>query len=751
MKKTTNRFQLQELSYGNVYLKDDYCKNAFFKETLYLKELEPDRLLAGFLETAGKSAKAERYTGWEVTEIQGHTLGHYLSAIAQAYAYSGDHEFKERAVYISGQLKEAQREDGYLFASDEEIFDRVENHKPAWVPWYTMHKIFEGLLLSYELAESKVALEVAEKLGDWVYKRCKSWSPEVHKQVLSVEYGGMNDCLYQLYKITDSDNHLFAAHMFDEIPLFTAMVEKRDILKGLHANTTIPKIVGAMNRYLITGEEFYMEVATSFWEMVINHHTYIIGGNSEWEHFGYPDVLDAERTACNCETCNIYNMLKLTKWLYQVTGNTKYADYYERTWTNAILSSQNPETGMTTYFQPMETGYFKVYSTPYDKFWCCTGTGMENFTKLHESIYFVKDSTLYFSRYISSVLDWSEKGIELSVKANFPQEDKVSIKVSAKGKKTFDIYFRIPDWSAGAPVIKRNGKEVNSQEQQGYLLLTEVMDGDEIEIKFSMEVSCHGLPDNPNAVAFSYGPVVLSAGLGTEKMDITVTGVDVTVPKKELRIKDYLVLKENCKNWISDLKFNLTKKEGEVAFVLHNTDEDEHLIFTPHYKQYQQRYGIYWTLFQEGSEELEQFLQESERKEILNQTSVDVIPIGNDQYELAHMIRGHKTDTDTKDGHRYRYGGTDGWFSYQMNLTDKEQMLCTTYCSSDEGAEFDIYVNEELLSHEVIERKETDFYTKEFTIPQTLISGNSTVNVKFHNKSSKQECRIYDELFIRQL
>ena len=390
--------QVRDFPYGTVKIKDQYKSHAFDLELSYLYSLDPDKLMVGFLETSGLVPEKERYHGWEETEIQGHTLGHYMTAVAQAYGYTGNQELLERLTYIITALEKCQREDGFLFASQEEIFDRVENKRPAWVPWYTMHKILSGLISVYRYTGDETAKKVASDLGGWIYRRCISWTEETKKQVLAVEYGGMNDCLYDLYAITEDDRFIKAAHQFDEMTLFQKLYEGEDILNGLHANTTIPKVLGALKRYLLLGEFFYLEVAKNFWNMVTEHHSYITGGNSEWEHFGKPDILDSERTACNCETCNTYNMLKLSKELFELTKERKYADFYESTYLNAILSSQNPETGMTTYFQPMASGYFKVYSTPYDSFWCCTGSGMENFTKLHEGAVYRDENTMYIIR-----------------------------------------------------------------------------------------------------------------------------------------------------------------------------------------------------------------------------------------------------------------------------------------------------------------------------------------------------------------
>ena len=519
---------LEEFSMKNVTLLDSYEQNAFSKEMEYLKSLEPDRLMRGFGDISGRKINAKKYGGWETSAIQGHTLGHYLTAVSQSFASSGDEDLKEITDYMISVLKSCQLQNGYLHAIPEDHFDRIEsgNTSGTWVPWYSMHKILAGLIDVYTFTGNKDALKIASKLGDWVYSHTSKWTPEIQKTVLNVEYGGMNDCLYNLYKYTKNENHLSAAHSFDEMSLFEPLYNGEDILNGKHANTTIPKIVGAINRYTVTGEEYYLQVAANFWEMVVENHTYITGGNSEWEHFGEPKVLDAERTNCNCETCNTYNMLKLTRALFKATGDKKYGDYYENTFINAILSSQNPETGMTTYFQPMATGFFKVYSSPTDHFWCCTGSGMENFSKLGDSIYFHGADSIFVNRYTSSSVIWEEKGLTITQNTDLP-----TVKFTINGSAEAKIILRVPDWCEEKPTVKINGEKESVKVKDGFITLDRQWNnGDVVEYTMNMKVTVHSLPDNENTVAFKYGPWVLSANMGKNDMNTSTTGVNVTVP-----------------------------------------------------------------------------------------------------------------------------------------------------------------------------------------------------------------------------
>lgn len=741
--------QVRDFPYGTVKIKDQYKSHAFDLELSYLYSLDPDKLMVGFLETSGLVPEKERYHGWEETEIQGHTLGHYMTAVAQAYGYTGNQELLERLTYIITALEKCQREDGFLFASQEEIFDRVENKRPAWVPWYTMHKILSGLISVYRYTGDETAKKVASDLGGWIYRRCISWTEETKKQVLAVEYGGMNDCLYDLYAITEDDRFIKAAHQFDEMTLFQKLYEGEDILNGLHANTTIPKVLGALKRYLLQGEFFYLEVAKNFWNMVTEHHSYITGGNSEWEHFGKPDILDSERTACNCETCNTYNMLKLSKELFELTKERKYADFYESTYLNAILSSQNPETGMTTYFQPMASGYFKVYSTPYDSFWCCTGSGMENFTKLHEGAVYRDENTMYIIRYEDSEIIWKEKGLKLEVVCE-QKENLYRVKIlvaeqeaDAEGNK---ICLLIPKWNIKTPVIQEHG--ISTTVESNWISLDVGLEkGNSIEIAYSMELTAKSLPDNSHVLAFQYGPYVLSADLGMEQMDQIYTGVNVLVPQKEMIIPDYLVFDEkDCQEFRQYPERFLNKTPGKIEFTIEN--QGRTLTFTPHYLRYRERYGIYWFIYPEDSKELEILKEREERRYRLKKEQLDVLPVGNDQYELAHRICGEFTDAEMVDGHPSRYCKEEGWFSYELQGEIEGATVCMTLSGKDKGSVFTIFATGGFEQEVQVNGGQEEYFLQEIVLPSRCFGEDGKTVIKFQSK--KGLCRIFDELYVKR-
>ena len=641
------------VGHDKVKVTDKYYDEALHIDVRNMLSLDADRLLAGFRETAaiiaGMTDEArrefmknkERYCGgWENSLIGGHTMGHYLTALAQAVGNPGlsADELKavnERLDYIleslliCQELTEGTERSGFIFGADfptkefsENVllqFDNVEKglgeiFTQAWVPWYTMHKIFTGLNAAYLIAGKKTAIKLANGLGLWTAARTEVWSGEVNKITLGIEYGGMNDCLYELYLINralkaegsglavDDPKRIFdAAHRFDEVELFEKILSgKADVLDNTHANTTIPKFIGALARYEADpSESKYLEYAESFFDMVVNKHTYVTGGNSENEHFGRDNILDAERTHVNNETCNTYNMLKFARRLFAVTGNKKYLDYSERTLINAIMASQNHETGFTTYFQPMATGYHKVFNTLDGNFWCCTGPGYENFTKLQRGIYYRAEGKLLVALYLASEYTCDE--YRLVQDCDLMISDKVKITVVPnQGKKiTDDIYLRIPEWTKKYPEIRVNGKALADTDMasNGFIVVPAelIADGGEIEITLPMGLHCENLPDGKNTYAFLYGPYLLSARLGTVKMRTKSHGVQVSVPAERAVENDEIKITGDISvgEFMKTLDSHLIRRPGTMEFDLKGTDKE--LVFTTHFNQYKECYGIYWT------------------------------------------------------------------------------------------------------------------------------------------------------------
>ena len=635
-----------------VQILDNYYLSAQKSDIAFLKKMDTARLLAGFRTTAGIDTKGVRpYGGWEDSLLGGHCVGHYLTALAQAVKVTGDKELKEKSQTLIAGLEECQKKlgTGFLFGAKvedkedvEKQFDILEGKKKGetWVPWYNMHKVLAGLVDTYKYTGNETALLVAEKLGDWIYARVSKWDLKTNQKVLETEYGGMNDCLYELYSYSHNKHHLEAAQKFDEKALFLMAAKgEKNCLDGKHANTQIPKFIGAIKRYNVLkqlGEakqedEAYLADAEKFFGMVVKRHSFITGGISVMEHFRKDYHLDEIRTQTNCESCCAHNMLKLAKELFKATRKKEYADYYETTLRNAIMGAVKTESGAASYFTPMATGYYKTFGEEEPEknmFWCCTGSGMENFTKLGDSIYFRANDTLLVNQYVASKVTWEEKNLVLTQKSDVTKSEEISFVLNALHDKEISdvaIALRIPDWMHGEATIYVNGAEkMTAAGNSEYVLLERNWeDGDVIMAKYPMSVESVGLLDQDAVFAFRYGPTVLAAKLGKEKMgEATWAGIDLTAPlykvvgnecrkdtiaygepkTTELLDNETLTIqKETSVNeFVSHIEHYLVRDtESEtLSFQLKGTDADttfeNGLQFVPFNTLNDERYGIYW-------------------------------------------------------------------------------------------------------------------------------------------------------------
>lgn len=726
-------FIFTDFPLSQISLTDSYCLNAFKKEVDYLVSFDVDRLLAGFRETAGLSTKGkERYPGWENMLIGGHCVGHYVGAVSNAIkSYDCSEEDKNKLTDILNQLLDGFEEcqnvigTGFVFGAKlidknniEIQFDNVEKNltniiTQAWVPWYTMHKLIEGLLCAVQI--NSKALTIIEGLVHWIYGRLSKWDNETKNVVLGIEYGGMNDCLYSVYALTGNEKALYCAKIFDDEKLFeqiSSAVSGDDVLSGRHANTTIPKFIGALNRYVVTGEERFLVYAKNFWNLVTSSHTYVNGGNSTWEHFGEDNNLYSKLSNCNCETCNSYNMLKLTKLLYMITGEKKYGDWYEHTFINSILSSQNPESGMTTYFQPMASGYFKVFSSPFESFWCCTGTGMENFTKLGESFYFCARGTdLVVNQYISSTLDLDLYGVKVIQKSMIPLQNYSLLEFD--GAFYNNLLLRLPGWCCERPQIFINDEKYDYDVQNGFAFVSgPFRSGTRVKIVLPMQIDAHNLPDQKDAWAFSYGPVVLSALLGEHDGKTAINGVDVHVPQTAVIAKDFIpsqtdvitVKNISADDFIKNINKYLVrdvKDDNVLSFNLMGTDSK--LKYVIHYSQYRKRYGLYFRFLSEDESLL--LNQDNLSQTYINANKLDTVQPGYGQYEnddlhqMKEYANGSVGQTYRGTSRRAKEGGA---FSYTMVVDARGTDLLFMVDPKDNGKSLKIHCDGKILFDEFI-------------------------------------------------
>ena len=435
--------EVQEFDLSAVRLLDSPFKHAMDMDQKYMLELNPDRLLAPYFKSAGLKPKAKQYKGWESTPLSGHILGHYLSATSMMYAATGDKRFKQRVDYIVGQLDTCQQagRDGYIggIPDGRKLWREVENDtiktepfslNGVWSPWYNLHKVYAGLRDAYVYTGNKEAKDVLIRYSDWAVDFSNHLTDAQFKHMLRCEYGGMNEVMADVYALTGQKKYLDLSRRFNDQVIFNPLAEGVDLLAGQHVNTQLPKIIGAAREYELDDSQKMKDVASYFWNEVTDKRIYINGEMGDGEHFGKLGDLHNRLGKASGETCNVYNMLKLTNHLMQWKPEARYAAYYERALYNDILASQDPETGMMTYFISLAPGFFKTFSDPYDSFWCCVGTGLENHAKYGADIYLHSDSDLYVNLFIPSVLNWEKKGLTLKQETHFPDSQKSKLKLS---------------------------------------------------------------------------------------------------------------------------------------------------------------------------------------------------------------------------------------------------------------------------------------------------------------------------------
>ena len=588
-----------------VQLLDGHFRRAMDRDREYLYDLDSDRFLHMFRITSGLGSSAKQFGGWEKEEVRGQTMGHYLSACALMYSCTGDEQLKAKADAIVGELAKCQKANGngYLSAYPEEgITGVIYGTSGWWAPWYTLHKIYAGLVDMYVHCGNKQALEVAEAMATWAKGHLDRLSYEQMQRMLDVEYGGMSEVLCNLYAVTQNRDHLDLARRFDHGRIFDPLTRFEDRLGGVHSNSTIPKIVGAAREYELTGRRSYYNIATYFWDEVVNARSYSTGGTSNGEHwFGQPYELADQLGPHTQESCCTYNMLKLTRSMFCWDPNARYADYYERALFNGILGTQNPEDGMMMYFVPLAPGYWKCYNSPYDSFWCCTGTGLENHAKYGESIYFHDDDGIFVNLFIASEVTWPEKGIRLVQQTGFPEQEGTSLIVRTKKPAEFVIHVRIPGWAKQGVIVSVNGREqkVDTRPSGFIMLKRKWKDGDTIMLSVPMSLYLHPMPDDPTLATIMYGPLVLAGQLGSEGLTREMTYGRQSCMRKHPHEINFPPLPAPVFTAdIDDLDSWIKPVPGRgLTFRTINAGDPRDITLVPLHKLFGLRYGIYWRIY----------------------------------------------------------------------------------------------------------------------------------------------------------
>ncbi len=529
--------RLRPFALSDVRLSAGPVRDALEVNCRALMALDPERLLHMFRITAGLPSAAEPLGGWEApdNELRGHYTGHHLSALALLTAQTGDSAARERGRYLAAELARCQATigSGYLSAFPEDLFDRLRAGKPAWAPFYTLHKILAGLLDTAELSEDPAALATAVRLGAWVERWVQPLGEDAMQRVLEREFGGMNDALFRLSVLSGESRFMNLGRRFDHERIYAPLAAGRDELNGLHANTTIPKVIGALRGYELTGDARLLRIARSFERVVTEDHSYCTGGSSNGENWNTSaGTLKGELSGYTQECCVSYNLQKLARALHGISGEAALMDTYERLYWNGIMGVQHPRDGDKLYYVPLAGGFWKLFGTPLADFWCCTGSMAESFAKLGDAIYWHDDEALTVNLFVPSEVRWHDRGISLVQQTRFPDDGSVRLTVRAARPTRITLRVRIPGWSEGASATL-NGRPLQAvASPSSYLVVTrEWRDGDVLALELPMSVRAEALLGDSAQVALLHGPIVLAARLGAHGLDAQTLRAPPTRPR----------------------------------------------------------------------------------------------------------------------------------------------------------------------------------------------------------------------------
>ncbi|WP_263603268.1 glycoside hydrolase family 127 protein [Chryseobacterium sp. PET-29] len=764
--------KIQYFPLRDVKLSESVFNKAMKADKNYMMSMEPDRLLAPYLREAGLQPKAENYPNWENTGLDGHIGGHYISALSLMYASTGDPKVKQRLDYMIDELDRCQQSsvNGYLSGvpSGKKIWKEISEGNirasgfglnDRWVPLYNIHKIYAGLRDAYWYGGSEKAKKMLVQLTDWMMNEVSGLSDEQIQEMLRSEHGGLNEVFADVYEITGNKKYLQLAHRFSHQAILNPLLLGEDKLTGIHANTQIPKVIGYKRIADLENNVQWSNAAVFFWHNVTEKRSSVIGGNSVSEHFNPVNNFSSMiKSIEGPETCNTYNMLKLTKELFATLPKSYYMDYYERALYNHILSTENYDKGGFVYFTPMRPGHYRVYSQPQTSFWCCVGSGLENHAKYGEMIYAHSDNDLYVNLFIPSTLKWAEKKILIRQENNFPETPSTKLIVDLAGKGNFNLKLRSPQWTNPSEVnISINGKKQNVQpDVNGYFTLTKKWKkGDVIEMNLPMHLSAEQLPDKSDYYAFKYGPVVLAATYGTENQqgllaDDSRGGHIAHGP--QIPLNEIPVILGNNQEVIShvkpvenkDLTFSLTGLYPEEKF-------GKGFQLVPFYKIQEERYILYWPQADQDKIESIQKKKAEEEAETrkLDLITVDKIQLGEQQPESDHYFESKDSNTGYMEDRHFR--DAKGWFSYRMKNQHKNAAyLYVLYFDANANRSLNVEINGKKVSAKKL-------YGKAGSSPQFMLlpipeteKNKEILSVKFYAEEQMLTSKIIEVRLLTQ-
>ena len=790
-----DKLYADEFPLGDVTLLDGPLKKARDLNIQTLLKYDVDRLLAPYRKEAGLEPRAKTYPNWD--GLDGHVGGHYLTAMA-INAATGNAECRRRMEYMISELQlcaDANVKNhpdwgkGYVggMPNSERIWSNFKKgdfgvYFGSWAPFYNLHKMYAGLRDAWLYCGNEQAKTLFLGFCDWAIDLTAGLSDAQMERMLDNEHGGMNEVLADAYAITKEPKYLFAATRFSHRRLLTPMSQRQDCLDNMHANTQVPKVVGFERiselsmvngqRSMVNGEPYH-EAANYFWDIVTGERSLAFGGNSRREHFPSKEAcIDFVNDIDGPETCNTNNMLKLTEDLHRRNPEARYADYYELATFNHILSSQHPEHGGYVYFTSARPRHYRNYSAPNEAMWCCVGTGMENHGKYGQFIYTHVGDALYVNLFVSSELNWREKGLVLRQETAFPYGETSRITIlkapspsGRAGGGAFPLLVRYPGWvKPGQFSVKVNGKPVDiiSGPSSYVAIDRQWKKGDVIEVTFPMHNSIKYLPNVPQYIALMHGPILLGAKTGTEDLAHLIADdsrFGQYASGKKLPIDQAPIL---VSDKIDDIVEQMKEIEGKpLHFMLEtkvvNRQSSMVNVLQPFFEIHDSRYMIYWLALSDDSYKgyLDNLAKQEQERQALEARTVDKVQPGEQQPETDHKMETDRSNTGNTNDVFFRDARDGHYFSYLMQTGGETDLtLRLTFWGQDEWrtCEFDIMIDDQLMCsvNNTHRWRTSQFKTEDYVIPADLLKGKQQVRVKFVAKPGKQVGEIYGVRLIKR-
>jgi len=724
----------------------------------YLLALQPDRMLAFYRQHAGLRPKGEPYGGWDGggRNLTGHIAGHYLSAVSLMWSATGDPRFKERADYLVQELAEVQNKhgDGFLLAQAgaRECFDQIAKGEirsapfdlnGLWVPWYVLHKTMAGLRDAYRHTGNRVALAVNVEAAAWTGAVLSKLDDDQVQKMLATEFGGIPEVLVDLYADTGDERWLALSRRFDHRAVLEPLRKREDRLSGLHGNTNIPKLVATAVRYSYAGDADDLAAAEFFWDRVVRHHTFATGGHSKDEHFREPDHYGEIVDGRTAESCNVYNMLKLTRRLFAVRPDVRYAEFQERALFNHVLGSIDPEGGATCYMVPVGRGVRREYADMERSFTCCVGTGMENHGLHGLGIYYESDDRLWVNLYAPSRAEWAAKGAQVTVETSFPEGESARLSLGLKSPQRFTLALRRPGWAGPGFAVSVNGQEVEDlPAPPAYVELDRTWkDGDQVTVALPKVLRLEPTPDNPRRAAILWGPLVLAGNLGWEPDPEDRRG---PLPQAPPMIAAERPLTE----WIRPA----SDRPGE--FRTHAAVEGRDLPLVPFYRLHRRVYAAYFDLFTpaEWEKETAAMAAERERRRDLERATVTFVPAGEAEREREFNLQGEEATVFREPISGRRGRRSRKWFSFDVpvNASGPLALVVTYHADQPRERRFEILVDGTRVAEQALPGGGASrFLDREYPLPPDLLAGKKEVTVRFQAAEGREIAPVFGIRLIR--